>query len=115
MPPPNTNYRLFVEYDEQGTKRTDIFQEALLKHQSNRFRGYGPLVLALTNSIHYFEKNTTLQKALNGPVKEDLYFKMLRKTACNYLSATRGKKLELRKITLVVCDIHSGSSKVYFD
>jgi hypothetical protein len=114
-PAPDTNYRLFVEYEDQGIKKADLFQEILLKHQSNRFKGYGPLLLAFSNSIHYFEKGTGLQKKLNGPVKNDQYFTIVETSALNYLRSTRQIKSDKIKIYLLVLDVNSGAQRVYYN
>jgi len=114
VPPPNTNYTLFAEYQDYGKQRTDIFQELVLKHQANRLKGHGSVLLAFSNTIHYFEKNTTLQQPLNS-VKNDLYFQMIEKSALNYLQHARGIKIDSLKIRLVVQTLGSNSDKVYFN
>jgi len=87
----------------------------MLRHQSNRLAGYGPLVQVFSNSIHYFEKNTKLQKALNGPMQNDLYFQMIEKSALNYLKATRNPEIDKIKVWLLVQNINSDLRKVYFN
>lgn len=114
-PAPNTNYKLFVEYEDKGKQKTDLFQEILLQHQSNRFKGYGPLLLAFSNTIHYFEKSTELQNKLNGPIKDDTYFSILEKSVLNYLRSTRKIDLKKVKVQLVVQTLTSGEMKVYYN
>jgi|GEM_PF-1164835 len=115
VPPPNTNYKLFVEYEDEGKQRLDIFEEIMTKHQTNRLRGQGPLLLTFSNSIHYFEKNTELQNALNGPIKNDLYFQILEKSAANYINSTRNTKVLHMKLRLVVQTLNSNEERVYFN
>jgi len=115
VPAPNTNYKLFVAYEDHGIQRTDLFQEILIQHQSNRFKGYGPLVLAFSNTIHFFEKSTELKKKLNGPVKNDKYFQILETSVLNYLRSSRNIKLESVKIQLVVQTLNSDKMKIYFN
>ena len=115
VPPPNTNYKLFVEYEDHGIQKKEVFAEIMSQHQNNRLKGYGPLLLAFSNSIHYFEKNTSLQKPLNGPIKNDLYFKMIEKSALSYLQATQKIKLDSLKIRLLVQSLPGDSQKVYFN
>lgn len=115
VPPPSTNYRLFVEYEQNGLQRKDIFEELEVKHQANRFKGYGSLLLAFSNSIHFFEKNTARQKPLNGPVSNDLYFRILENSVENYLKATCGQDIKHIRLRLMVSDIHSGGNRVYFN
>ena len=114
-PAPDTNYKLFVEYEDHGKQQTDLFQEILLKHQTNRLKGYGPLVLAFSNSIHYFEKSTEFQKKLNGPIKDDKYFSILEKSVLNYLRSTRNIDIDKVKIHLVVQPLSSNEMKVYYN
>ena len=92
-----------------------MFGEILLKHQCNRLGGQGPLLLALANSIHYFEKNTELRQRLNGPVKNDLYFQIVENGALNYIRSTRDISPREIKMRLVVEDVKSGAEKVYFN
>src|SRR4051812_31267263 len=56
VPPPNSNYYLYVYNKNSTAESMDVFGEILMGHQKNRFRGYGPILIALSNSIHYFEK-----------------------------------------------------------
>lgn len=114
-PAPDTNYKVFVEYEDHGKQNTDLFQELLLTHQSNRLKGYGPLVLAFSNTIHYFEKSTVLQKKLNGPINGDTYFSILEKSVLNYLRSTRKMDLKYVKIQLVVQTLDSKEMKVYYN
>ncbi len=115
VPAPNTNYHLYAEYEDHGPKRKDVFEEILLNHQRNRLKGYGPLVIAFTNSIHYFEKNTELLQPLNGPVKNDLYFKMVENSTLQYLKNTLQENIKEVKIKLVVESIDTGKSRVYYN
>lgn len=115
VPPPDTNYQLFAWDGNTAMERRDLFSEILLKHQKNRLAGYGSLLLAFANSIHYFEKNTDMTQDLNGPVKNNLYFKMIEHSALNYLRHTRNISGTNIKLILVVENIHSKKTKVYFN
>ncbi len=85
IPVPENNYMIFVDYEVNGEKKRDeIFADLVRTHRSNRLAGYEPLVVAFNNSIHFFEYNTTLQKNLNGPVRNDLYFDIIRHSAKQY-------------------------------
>ena len=121
VPPPNTNYRLFVEYEDLESdryriqKKIDVFQEILLNHQSNRFKGYGPLLLSFSNSIHYFEKNTRQQKSLNGPIQNDAYFDIIEKSTLNYIRSTRKIDIKKIKIKLMVQQTDTNFARVYYN
>lgn len=115
VPTPATNYRLFVTYENNGPQSKDIFQEILLKHQTNRLAGYGPVLLAFSNSIYYFETATKLQHALNGPVRNDVYFQVIENSVLNYLSHTEGKKIEKVKMILLIESVASNDRKAYFN
>ncbi|WP_317899244.1 DUF5819 family protein [Aurantibacillus circumpalustris] len=119
-PVPNTNYKLFVEYEdkEYGSHRIqkkDIFQEILFKHQTNRLKGYGPLLLAFSNSIHYFEKNTDKIKSLNGPILNAPYFDILKNSALNYIRSTQKTKIEKMKMILYVQSVDTNFTRVYYN
>lgn len=113
VPPPDVNYRLFV--GEQGKPKTEIFGEVVLSHQANRLRGLEPLVIALTNTIHYFEKNSTLQSPLNGPVTGDLYFTMVERLARSYYNNTRHSQVSHPEVYLLVEKAGGGCARVYFN
>lgn len=114
-PIPNTNYNLFVKYEDNGLQQADIFNELLIEHQRNRFKGRGALLLAFTNSIHYFEKSTEELEVLNGPIKNDLYFQMLEQESLYYIQSTRSIKIDSIKIQLLVQSTGSKKSRVYFN
>lgn len=114
VPAPSCNFSLFA-WSDADTIKSDIFNDILIRHQSNRFAGYGPLVIAFSNSIHYFEKNTSLRNALNGPVENDPYFRLLEHSAGQYLQHLQKKKIASVKLILVVDDGLSRKRRVYYN
>lgn len=114
-PAPDSNYQLFVQYEKNGIQKKDLFTEIVTKHQANRLAGYGPLVLAFSNSIHYFEKNTILTDKLNGPVAGDNYFEMIEYEVANYLRTTEKITPQKIKLFLVVENVLSGKQRVYYN
>lgn len=114
MPVPDSNYRLYCEYKNHGVKKIDLFNEVLLKHQTNRFAGYEPVLIAFTNCIHYFEKNTTEQKQLNGPITNDLNFEILKQLTKNYIEYSEKIKIKQIKITLVVNQTITNKQRIYY-
>ena len=115
VPPPSTNYKLLVSFADNGKQSIDIFNEILIQHQTNRFTGNSALLLAFSNSIHYFEKNTLLKNTLNGPVKNDLNFQILEQSAKKYIQSTRNITLDQLKLSLCVEDLSSKKTKVYYN
>jgi len=115
VPAPNTNYKCFVSYENNGVQQLDLLEEILNKHQSNRYLGYSSIVLAFVNSMHYFEKNSPLQEKLNGPIKDDLNFTILETSAKNYIEVTRGIEVKNFKLILFVETLVSKQQKVYFN
>lgn len=95
VPPPHNNYNLFAEYNANGTHRLDVFKEILTNHQTNRFGGSEALLIALSNSIHYFEKEP-------APDVRGTNFKIIEKFTINYLRQTRDIKLSQVKIILTI-------------
>lgn len=112
-PTPSCNYSVYV-VTAGNTEARDVFDELVGLHQTNRLAGYGPVLIALSNTIHYFEKNSPLQKAVNGPVKHDRYFDMLRASVIHYLDH-KGEKTDGLQIILLIKDQVTGQSRVYFD
>jgi hypothetical protein len=116
VPVPENNYLIFVDYTLNGKKRSaEVFQSLIGKHRSNRLAGYEPTVVAFDNSIHFFEYNTTLQERLNGPIREDLYFKILKHTAVKYLSLECKCNPENPRLTLVIKPTGGKGMRVYYD
>ena len=112
-PVPDANYKLFCAFENNGKKNLDIFSEIKTVHQSNRLKGYGPLLVAFSNSIYYFEKSTKQQS--NSNAKRDLGFKIIEKLARNYITHTRQIRVEGLKLILVVDDISTQKQRIYFN
>lgn len=114
-PPPTENYALYVTYtDTTGTKREELFQNILQQHQSNRFKGYEAIVLALSNCCYYFEKNTKERNSINGPVKNDLYFAMLQQAAVRYLEWKNKPSISNPELIFVSENSETKKKRVYF-
>lgn len=106
VPPPSINYKL-IAYTTNG--EIDIFKAILIKHRRNRFAGNEPIVLALSNSIHYFEKNTAVN---NCNVANDENFKIVEHFTKNYLSVDNQNLL---KLLLIVTEIKTNTIKYYYN
>jgi hypothetical protein len=114
VPTPVSNYRLFVEFDCDSLHRFDLFGKIVTAHSENRLKGYEPVLISFSNSLHYFEHTTPLKEPLNGPVSADPYFKMIEYSARNYLRQTYHCGIDTLKIILVVEPLHE-SPRVYFN
>ncbi|MBA3663805.1 MAG: hypothetical protein H0W61_06310 [Bacteroidetes bacterium] len=106
VPPPSSNYNLYAVYENSGLQRTDIFTEIVTAHQANRFAGKESFVLALSNSIHYFETEKNPDVSGNN-------FKMIKSFVKNYLEGTRSCVLKNLKLILVVKSTGSTAPRVY--
>lgn len=113
-PVPDANYKLLCTFENNGKQTIDIFSEVTTAHQSNRLKGYGPLLVGLSNCIFYFEKNT-LQEPLNGSMENNLSFKIIEHFAQNYLQNTRNIQLTNLKLMLVVTEAGSLKQRIYFN
>lgn len=89
--------------------KINIFNELLIKHKSNSLAGYQPLLLALSNSIHYFEKNTALK---SGKVTNDINFRIVEHFAKNYLHAKTKQPL---KVILIINDVLTKQNRWYYN
>jgi hypothetical protein len=114
-PPPTSNYTLLATYNHNGIKTKDVFNEMLIEHQTNRLSGYEPLLIAFSNSIHYFEKNTQLKKAINGAMIGDSYFSMLEHSVIKYLEIKNKVKLSQIGLILIVKDMDTKKQRIYFN
>ena len=114
-PAPDSNYRLLALYDNGSPQVVDVFDELVQAHQANRLAGHEALVVAFSNSMHYFEKNSPLQQALNGPIKNDMNFSILEQATHRYLQETRHIGQGPLRLFLVVDQVHTGQRRVYFN
>ncbi len=114
VPPPTSNYNLYVRYGNKP-ETIDVFKELLIKHQKNRLTGYEPILIALSNSIHYFEKEAEGQHFDGGKVDENEKFLIIEKIVKNYLRATVKLKIQNLKIILCVNSITLAKQRFYFN
>lgn len=114
-PPPTSNYKLFVYYENKGLKQTELYSDILADHQANRFKGYESLILALSNSIYYFEKYAELNPKAEGPIRNDTYFKMIEQFSTNYLQWKHKIKLKRVQLILISENIKNKDQKLYFN
>jgi hypothetical protein len=112
-PAPASNYNLYCEFENNGKQHIDLFAEIIINHQANRLKGYGPLVVAFSNSFHYLEK--TSEAKMNGPMVNDINFKMIEHSAINYLEYTRGSTINGLKLILVAENAVTKEQKIYFN
>lgn len=115
VPIPVANYHLYCIYENNGMNTVDIFSEIVIKHQENRFKGYEALVVAFTNSFHYFSNSTKENSGLNGPIKNDLNFAIIENAAKNYLEWSRETKIKNLNVILVTQQTHTNTQKIYFN
>ncbi len=115
VPPPSCNYNLYAEYEDKGLKKTELVQELLFQHQNNRLKGYGPFLLAFSNSIYYFEKCSKKQNKINGPIQDDINFTIVEYSAKKYLEQTRHIQLKKLKLILLVSDVLTKEQRIYFN
>ncbi len=113
-PVPDANYKLYCEFENKGKQRLDLFSEIKTIHQSNRLKGYGPLLVAFSNSIYFFEKNA-VQEPLNGSMENNTSFKIIAHLAKNYLENTRNTQLSDLRLILVVNEIPTSKQRIYFN
>ncbi|MBA2610672.1 MAG: hypothetical protein H0U95_01785 [Bacteroidetes bacterium] len=113
-PAPTTNYKLYCEYADIGEQKSDLFSEIKLMHQTNRLKGYEPLLVAFSNSIYYFEKASG-QQPLNGPIQNDVNFNIIEKLSKNYLEYSRKIRVDKLKLILVVNENSNSKQRVYFN
>jgi hypothetical protein len=108
-PPPQSNYHLYITNNTGEV--VDLLNEAIYKHRQYRFNGWGPVIITFVNSIHYFEKNSSLQSQMNGPVKNDLNFMMFQQSVQNYAASMGFGRVD--RFTLLVQDAES--SRIYIN
>ncbi len=113
-PAPTSNYKLFCEFENNGKQQLDVFSEIKIKHQANRLKGYGPLVIAFANSFYYLEALGE-HEAINGPMANNNRFKIIEHAAKNYLEDSRKISISNLKLILVAENVVTKEKKVYFN
>ncbi len=113
VPPPNSNYNLFVINENNVTE--DVFNEIVEQHQRNRLSGYEPLVIAISTAIHYFEKEALEQNFNGGEVKNNQKFMILQRVVKNYLQDKKHANLKEVKIILSEKSINNKSPRIYYN
>ena len=106
VPLPTTNYQLIAYND---SVKINVFNEILTKHQTNRLAGYEPILIAISNSIHYFEKNTVLK---NVKIQNDKNFTIIEHFTNNYLQT---KKITKFKLILTASDVITKENRYYYN
>ncbi|MDX2173127.1 MAG: hypothetical protein SFY56_08410 [Bacteroidota bacterium] len=106
VPPPNSNYRL-IAYT--NSSEIDILKTILTEHRNNRFAGNEPLLIAVSNSIHYFEKNTLTK---NCQITNDKNFAIIEHFSRNFLE---NEKQKLLKLLLIVTEVKTNTVKYYYN
>jgi hypothetical protein len=110
-PPPENNYNLYVIYKDGKNQPVtiDVFAEVISEHQINRLKGMESLVLAFSNTIHYFETNHEPGHASGKN------FELLENLTVNYLMYSRGEKIIKPKLILVASNINTKSRRVFYN
>lgn len=112
-PPPDQNYRLYVVF-ESG-RATELVGKLKSKHQTNLLAGNEAALLALTNSIHFFEKNQAPMTVSLKNASEDHNFMILNKTVQAFLE-NEEKQEDLKKIILLVQPVDPlQKRKIYYN
>lgn len=116
VPPPSANYTLLVKYINQNkiVETVDIFADVLHRHQANRLRGYGPLLIGLVNSIHYVEKNELIEGPTAGFLRRDVNFLVMEQAALQYLRYKTKTEILSTELLLLVSDHPSGRLRAYY-
>ncbi len=115
VPPPDSNYNLYVYNQKNNKQSIDLFSEITVKHQKNRLSGNQPLIMALSNSIHYFEKEAEEKNFTGGRVGKNEKFAIIEKFVTNYLKSNDSLNIENAKIIICVSSIKKGKQRVYFN
>lgn len=115
-PVPNSNYHLFVKFNVgKKIEQFDLVQLFLNQHLENRFGASESLVLALHNSIHNFEKSTSFQNKLNGPIKNDVTYIVIKHLVNQYLAYYTNNQAKNIQTILLVENVITHQQRVYFD
>ena len=113
-PAPDVNYALFFSVEKPGKQHTiDVLDKVIETHRQNRLAGYGPLLIALVNSIHFFEKNTKAQNLPAMVIDDDINFTIMQKIAEASVRHGGEDLPDESRLILVVKEISGDNIRVY--
>lgn len=112
VPPPVNNYRLFVM--SENIHCTDVFEEIKIQHQSNRLGGSEALLMALSNSIHYFDLQTIKFDHETGIIRNNGNFRIIKNIAVNYLKDQGKTGLENATLILMIIPVTATPIRTYY-
>lgn len=108
-PVPKQNYELFVF---NNGLVINVLGDVLQKHKKNRFSGNEGLLIAFTNSIHYFVSSTTVN---SGLVINNNNFEMLGFSVKNYLKNKTEFRNAQPNILLKVTEINTKKIRYFYN
>lgn len=112
VPPPDTNYELYALLENGGV--SDVLGKVKTEHQANLFAGNEALLVALTNSIHFFEKEADYNHTSPGKVENAINFKILVRSVEAYFLNT--STTQVNRIILVVRPLNLNEQpRVYYN
>lgn len=115
VPTPHHNYKLIVTYNEKGNHTIDILQDAINRQRSNPALVGESVVLSVVSCIHYFDYSVSMSKKLNGPQKNNRYFKMIEYEVNGYLNNILNVRPSEQKICLHIEDLSENSNSVFYN
>ena len=113
VPPPSEQYNLYVL--EENKFVSDVFNDVLSKHQTNRLAGYEPLLLSISSSIFYFEKEALNQNFVSGQALSNNKFMMIEKIVRSYFKSEYKTEFKNLKLILIIKPLYANQQRVYYN
>lgn len=114
VPPPNKNYHLYYanrDYKIQG----DILSSIITSRPYNSLNGKELFLIALTNSLFYFEQQAKENNINQGKIDHNQNLKMLEIFTKNYLYHSGMKDTSGIKLIIYIKDINNTTERVYYN
>ncbi len=108
-PVPKQNFELFAF---TNGKTINVLGDILNNHQKNRLAGEEALLLAFTNSIHYFFANRKIE---SGSVLNDKNFIIIEFSTRNYIKQKYLLNNQNIKLLLMVKDIRTNHTLYFYN
>jgi len=103
VPPPSANYQLYALLENGSV--SEVLGQIKMKHRANLLAGNEAFLVALTNSIHFFEKEANYNQIPPEKADKAINFKIIVKSVQAYFLNTSSTRVN--RIILVVSPLNS--------
>ena len=109
VPVPKENFNVYVKVNSGPWE--DVFQNVVMKHQSNRIAGNENLMLAFSNSLRYYVSSVSDKNQVMVDDDANVNYVVLRNIITQYYRKKSGT--EPRNMEIIIVTTNSNKAKQY--